>query len=35
MIMDISTFSPYSYKNTKLFDLIINNKNILKKFFKV
>ena len=26
MIMDISTLSPYSYKNTKLFDLIINNK---------
>ena len=35
MIMDISTLSPYSYKNTKLFDLIINNKNILKKYYKV
>ena len=28
MLMDISTFSPYSYKTTQLFDLIINNTNI-------
>ena len=34
MLMDISTFSPYSYKKTQLFDLIINNTNILKKYYK-
>ena len=34
MLMDISTFSPYSFKKTQLFDLIINNSNILKKYYK-
>ena len=34
MLMNFATFSPYSFKDTKLIDLIINNKNIMKKYYK-
>ena len=32
-MMNIISFSPYSYKEAKLIDLIINNKNIMKKYY--
>ena len=32
--MDIATFSPYAVKGTKIFDLIINNKEIMNKYYK-
>ena len=34
MVMNFATFSPYSNKNTNLIDLIINNKNIMQKYYK-
>ena len=34
MVMNIISYSSYSYKNTKLLDIFIENKNIMKKYYK-
>ena len=35
VLMNIATLSPFSYQNNKIVDLIMNNKNIIQKYYKL
>ena len=34
VLMNIETLSPFSYQNNNVLDLIMNNKNIIQKYYK-